>query len=133
MQLSLFSALRFLPPPRPKTLQLPVGPPASELPWAQVSSAPSYCAPLRAQVPAQAFSVFFLFMSPSSLLPHSREPSLSPWRPGVFCCCPEVALEELFRNLDEFLVYLWGGWQTPHPAPPPSSASNVQKKLFSVI
>ena len=45
-----------------------------------------------AQAPAQKFSVFSLFMSPSSLLPYFRELSLSPWRPGVFCCHLEVAL-----------------------------------------
>ena len=47
---------------------------------------------LRAQAPAQKFSVFSLFMSPSSLLPYFRELSLSPLRPGVFRCHLEVAL-----------------------------------------
>ena len=36
--------------------------------------------------------VFSLYMSPSSLLPHFRELSHTPWRPGIFCCLLEVAL-----------------------------------------
>ena len=47
---------------------------------------------LGAQAAAQNFSIFSLFMSPSSLLSHFRELSLTPWRPGVFCGCLELAL-----------------------------------------
>ena len=35
---------------------------------------------------------FPFFCLPFSLLPHSRELNLSPWRPGVFCYRLEVAL-----------------------------------------
>ena len=43
-------------------------------------------------------SVCSLFMSPSSLLLHC----LCPWRSGVFCCHPEVALEKFFHILMSF-------------------------------
>ena len=52
------------------------------------------------------FSVSSLFVSPSSLQPHSRELSLPSWRPGVFCCRLEVALKELFRILMSFDVFV---------------------------
>ena len=74
-------------PPRPcfvqfsKTSQLPFGPVcegvsqcAQELLLFRDSLSPS----LRAQAPAQNFSVFSFLMSLSSLLPHFRELSLSP-------------------------------------------------------
>ena len=47
---------------------------------------------IRAQASIQKFSVFSLFMSPSSVLHHFRELILSPWRSGVFRCHLEVAL-----------------------------------------
>ena len=65
--------------------------PASQLPLS-----------LSAQVPVQKFSIFSLFMSPSSLLPHSRELSLPHWKPGVFCCHLQIALKELFHVLMSF-------------------------------
>ena len=45
-----------------------------------------------AKGPAQNFSVFPLFRSPSSLLPLFTLLRLLTWRPGVFCCHQEVAL-----------------------------------------
>ena len=58
---------------------------------------------LGVQAPIQTFSIFSLFMSLSSLLPYSRELILSLWRPGVFCCCLKLALQQLFCILMRFL------------------------------
>ena len=91
MRLSLFSALLFPALPSFRRLQSsPLSPPARELCTGTLPVSgrlPS----LRAQAPIQKFSVFSLFMTLSSLLPHFRELSLSPWRPGAFCCHLEVA------------------------------------------
>ena len=78
---------------------------------------------LGAQAPAQNFNVFSLFMSLSSLLPHFREVSLSPLEAWVFCCCLHtVCFVGVVPFLDEFFIYLWGGWRSPHLTPLPSSS-----------
>ena len=76
-----------------KTPQLPVGPACKEAPLCIGMPLVSGRLPcLRAQAPIQKFSVFSLFMSLSSLLPHFRELSLSLWSPEIFCCGLEIAL-----------------------------------------
>ena len=76
-----------------KTPQLPVGPACKEAPLCTGMPLVSGRLPcLRAQAPIQKFSVFSLFMSLSSLLPHFRELSLSLWSPEIFCCGLEIAL-----------------------------------------
>ena len=93
VQLSLFTALQV--PALPgfsKTLQLPLGPACEGVSLCTGTPVLGRSPSLGAQVPAQKFSVFPLFMSPSFLLPHFGELNLSPWRPGVFCCYLEFVL-----------------------------------------
>ena len=73
-------------------LQLPLGPACEGVSLCTGTPVSGRSPSLGAQVPAQKFSVFSLFMSPSFLLPHFRELNLSPWRPGVFCCHLEFVL-----------------------------------------
>ena len=72
--------------------QLPFGPACGGISWCMGIPISVFPSSLGAQAPAQNFSIFSVFMSPSSLLSHFRELSLTPWRPGVFCGCQELAL-----------------------------------------
>ena len=76
-----------------KTPHLPLGPDCEKASLNRGTPLVSgLCPYLGAQAPIQKFSVFSLFMSLSSLLPHFRELSLSLWSPEIFCCGLEVAL-----------------------------------------
>ena len=64
------------------------------------------------------------------------------WRSRVFCCHLEVALFKLFCILISFLMYLWGGRQSPCFTPPPYSSAPLSflslgylfyKKTFCVF
>ena len=75
-----------------KTVQRPLGPACEGVSLCSGTPVSGLSPSLGAQAPAQKFSIFSLFMSPSFLLPHFRELKLFPWRPGVCCCHLEFAL-----------------------------------------
>ena len=75
------------------------------------------------QAPVQEFSIFSLFMSPSSVVPHSRElspPLLEVWS---LLLSPRGAFVGVVPYIDEFFMYLWGGGQSTHLTPLPSSTA----------
>ena len=92
------AALPVYCPPSPccasffKTVQRPLGSACEGVSLCSGTPVSGLSPSLGAQVPAQKFSIFSLFMSPSFLLPHFRELKLFPWRPGVCCCHLEFAL-----------------------------------------
>lgn len=92
------AALPVYCPPSPccawffKTAQRPLRPACEGVSLCSGTPVSGLSPSLGAQVPAQKFSIFSLFMSPSFLLPHFRELKLFPWRPGVCCCHLEFAL-----------------------------------------
>ena len=71
--------------------------------------------------PIQKFSIFSLLMSPSSLLPYSRELSLSPLEACSLLLSPRGWFVGIVLYLDEFLeVDFGGGWPSLHLTPLPS-------------
>ena len=71
--------------------------------------------------PIQKFSIFSLLMSPLSLLPYSRELSLSPLEACSLLLSPRGWFVGIVLNLDEFSeVDFGGGWPSLHLTPLPS-------------
>ena len=64
---------------------------------------------------------WFLVEGDLCLCSHFRELNLSPWRPGIFSYCLEVALKEFVHILMHFKC-IGGGWKSPCLALMPSSS-----------
>ena len=69
-------------------------------------------------------------MSPSSLLPHSRELSLPLLEAWSLLLSPSGAFVGVVPYIDEFLMYLWGGGRSPHLTLLPSSTAFTMCILF---
>ena len=88
---SVYRPLKSLLCPFSKTLQLPLAPILGEHPCAWERFLFQDPLPQHTSSCPSSPSFHFL-MSPSSLLPHFRELTLSPWRSGVCCCHLEISL-----------------------------------------
>ena len=67
------------------------------------------------------FPFYVSILSPTSF----QEVSPAPLESWGLLLSPRGCLVGVVPYLNEFLMYLWGGWQPPHLTPPPSSSAPI--------